>query len=70
MIRQADKDLKKKWQDIFSSLPNDSKEALRMALDELHKDSLSKADHQWKKHKAPMAFYWKVVGVYAGHYAI
>jgi hypothetical protein len=67
VIRKADKELKYKWSQVFSSLPPDSKAALKSALYELHKDSLQKANHSWKKHKAPMALYWKVVGVYAGH---
>lgn len=67
MIRKADKELKDKWADIFNALPKDSKDALRHALSELRKDSLAKANHCWKKHKAPMALYWKVVGVYSGH---
>lgn len=67
MIHQADKELKEKWIEIFKALPDDSKAALKKALVELRKDSLKKADHSWKKHKAPMALYWKVVGVYSGH---
>ena len=32
-------------------------------------DALARAELQWKRHKAPMALYWKVGGVYAGHLA-
>lgn len=28
-----------------------------------------KAAHSWQQHKAPMAAYWKAVGVYARHTA-
>ncbi len=69
MIHQADKELKQKWREAFNSLPEDAKLVLRDALKALREDSLRKAEHSWKKHKAPMALYWKVVGVYAGHLA-
>lgn len=69
MIRQGDKELKQRWQGIFNALPADSKAALKKALQELRKDALERANYCWKKHKAPMALYWKVVGVYAGHIA-
>lgn len=67
MIHKADKELKEVWSEIFDALPNDSKAALKSALSELRKDALKRSNHCWKKHKAPMALYWKVVGVYAGH---
>lgn len=67
MIRKADRELKAQWAEIFNQLPNDSKIALKKALQILRIDSLKKSNHSWKKHKAPMALYWKVVGVYSGH---
>jgi hypothetical protein len=67
MIRKADKILKEKWQDRFNKLPPEAKLALREALDDLHDDASIKSSHSWLKHKAPMALYWKVVSVYAGH---
>lgn len=67
MIHQADKQLKTDWLKVFSDLPEDSKSALRAALISLRADALIRSQHCWKKHKAPMALYWKVVGVYAGH---
>lgn len=69
MIREADKELKYDFGKRFNSLPNDSKLALKNALNDLRKNALARANHCWKKHKAPMALYWKVVGVYAGHIA-
>jgi hypothetical protein len=36
---------------------------------DLREDALKRAEYCWRKHKAPMALYWKVVGVYAGHLA-
>lgn len=67
MIREQDKKLKEGWSETFQRLPNDSKEALKQALSDLRDYSLVKAEYSWKKHKAPMALYWKCIGVYAGH---
>ena len=69
MIRQADRALKERWLERFSALPLDARLALRAALLELREDALQRAELQWRRHKSPMAFYWKVVGVYAGHLA-
>lgn len=69
MIHKADKELKEQWQEIFNQLPNDSKVALKSVLKRLRIDSLKKSEYSWRKHKAPMALYWKVVGVYSGHIA-
>jgi len=69
MIHEADKELKAVWRDRFSALPADSRAALRDALLALRRDALARAQLQWQRHKAPMALYWKVVGVYAGHLA-
>lgn len=69
MIHKADKELKEKWQARFNLLPGDSKATLRLALMDLRRDALEKSKYCWAKHKAPMALYWKVVGVYAGHLA-
>lgn len=69
MIHKADKELKDKWKKRFADLPGDSRMALKQSLLELREDALRKSKHCWMKHKAPMALYWKVVGVYAGHLA-
>ena len=69
MIRKADKQLKERWQERFATLPAPARIQLRAALLELREDALHRAEHCWRKHKAPMALYWKVVGVYAGHLA-
>lgn len=42
---------------------------LRALLLELRDDCRARADKAWRTHKAPMALYWKAVGVYAGHLA-
>ena len=69
MIRKADKELKQLWQARFAALPIEARGALQQALLDLRGDALARAEHCWYKHKAPMALYWKVVGVYAGHLA-
>lgn len=69
MIHKADQELKIKWATIFNGLTSESKTALKEALMSLRSDALLKSQYCWKKHKAPMALYWKVVGVYAGHLA-
>lgn len=50
-------------------LPRPVKEALIELLYELGADANARADQCWKKHKAPMAAYWKAVAVYARHTA-
>lgn len=69
MIHEADKQLKRAWLQRFAGLPPDARAALRAALMDLRADALARAQVQWARHKAPMALYWKVVGVYAGHLA-
>jgi hypothetical protein len=32
-------------------------------------DARGRADESWRKHKGPMAAYWKAASVYAGHIA-
>lgn len=69
MIHKADKELKQQWEKRFNELPAAAKSSLKDALLALRADALSKSKYCWSKHKAPMALYWKVVGVYAGHIA-
>jgi len=48
-------------------LPPEAAQALRDVLADIRVDALKRAEECWRKHKAPMAAYWKAVGVYAGH---
>lgn len=50
-------------------LDDSSREALRAILRDLAIDARQRADESWRRHKAPMAAYWKAVSVYAGHLA-
>ena len=68
-IHRADTELKRTWWARFQALPPSARHALRAALLDLRKDALYRAELQWRRHKAPMACYWKAVGVYAGHLA-
>lgn len=46
-----------------------SRAALRAVLLDIRADAQVNAAKCWRTHKAPMAAYWKVVAVYAGHIA-
>ena len=50
-------------------LPVGQRRMLSDLLMEIRADALERAEHSWRRHKAPMAAYWKAVGVYAGHIA-
>lgn len=49
------------------ALPAPVLEVLRELFAELAAESRVKAEECWRKHKAPMAAYWKAVSVYANH---
>lgn len=51
------------------ALPEPVREALRVVLMDLAADASERAATCWRKHKAPMAAYWKAVAVYARHIA-
>lgn len=50
-------------------LNDESKSALISVMLNLQADARERAEKCWRTHKAPMAVYWKAVGVYAGHIA-
>lgn len=51
----------------LSSLPPEVRQILADLLHELACDARDRAEQSWRRHKAPMAAYWKAVSVYAGH---
>ena len=53
----------------MQGLPSSSKAMLRELLLELARDCRERADKCWRTHKPPMAAYWKMNAVYAGHLA-
>ena len=53
----------------IAGLPPEARWALRDLLLDLSKDARARAAESWRRHKAPMAVYWKAVAVYARHVA-
>lgn len=53
----------------IADLPPEAREAFRALMHDIRLDARDLAEKSWKKHKAPMAAYWKAVSVYAGHSA-
>lgn len=51
----------------LANLPADSQAALKALLIDLRNDCRIRAEQCWVRHKAPMASYFKAVGVYANH---
>ena len=45
------------------------REGVRAILLELSTDAAGRAEASWRRHKGPMAAYWKAVAVYAKHTA-
>jgi hypothetical protein len=54
---------------VLLALPAPARHALRAVLIDLADDATARAHQCWRKHKAPMAAYWKAVAVYARHVA-
>lgn len=53
----------------LQQLTAEQRAPLAIALRSIQADARLRADKCWKTHKAPMAVYWKAVGVYCGHLA-
>jgi len=51
----------------LAALPPEAQAALKKLLIEIRNDCRVRAEECWRKHKAPMAAYWKAAGVYANH---
>ncbi|WOB06499.1 hypothetical protein [Piscinibacter gummiphilus] len=51
----------------LAELPPEAQEALKALLVDIRNDCRVRAEECWRKHKAPMAAYWKATGVYANH---
>jgi hypothetical protein len=51
------------------NLDQPTRASIAAALRAIQGDARDRADKCWRTHKAPMALYWKAVGVYAGHLA-
>lgn len=53
----------------LQSLEPGARAMLRDLFREIALDARERASEAWRRHKAPMAVYWKAVSVYAGHIA-
>lgn len=53
----------------IEQLDNEQRAALAAVLKALRIEALDKAEECWRRHKGPMAAYWKACGVYSGHIA-
>jgi len=51
------------------SLAPDDRAAIAAILRDIQRDARARAETCWRRHKGPMATYWRAVGVYAGHIA-
>lgn len=51
------------------ALPEPARALLAALLEELADDAGQRAQDCWRRHKAPMAAYWKACAVYARHLA-
>lgn len=54
---------------LLRELEPGARDRLRALLMELRYDAARRADECWRRHKGPMAAYWRAVSVYAGHIA-
>lgn len=54
----------------LAQLPLEQRQAMRQLLREISRDCRDRAAECWRKHKAPMAAYWKANAVYARHMAV
>ncbi len=53
----------------FRNLPPAAREPLRALLRDLAAAATWRANESWRRHKPPMAAYWKAIAVYARHAA-
>mgnify|MGYP001166053798 CR=1 FL=1 len=59
--------LKLRAAEQIRALPPEARQALASLFLDLSRDARERAQQSWSRNKAPMAVYWKVVSVYAGH---
>lgn len=50
-------------------LPPEARAAWVALMHDIRADARARAEKCWRTHKAPMACYWKVISVLAGHAA-
>lgn len=54
---------------LAADMPPAARDWLILFLGDIRRDSQIRAAHAWRKHKPPLAVYWKVVATLAGHIA-
>ncbi|KIC39391.1 hypothetical protein [Leisingera sp. ANG-M7] len=54
----------------LAALDPETKSLFSDILKEISADARCRAETSWKKHKGPMAAYWKAVAVYARHCSV
>ena len=53
--------------EALETLSPEARRGLAIFLRAIAADARHRAQKSWRQNKGPMALYWKVVGVYAGH---
>lgn len=53
--------------ELFAALPEETRQGLLDALAEMSEECRVLSEKCWRKHKAPMAAYWKAFAVYWRH---
>jgi hypothetical protein len=54
----------------LAALPADVRELVRAAFREISADARARGNEAWRKHKPPMAAYWKANAVHFRHLAL
>lgn len=55
---------------LIDQQPAEVREAFNAVLSEISGDCRERGDNAWRKHKGPMAAYWKALGVYFRHFRL
>ena len=53
----------------LAELDPHQREILVQILSDIRHDARARAELSWKRHKGPMACYWRALSTYAGHLA-
>ena len=56
--------------EMFAELPAEVQQAWLDLFAEVSEQARETAEHTWRRHKAPMAVYWRWVAVYVRHFSV
>lgn len=56
--------------EMFAELPAEVQQAWLDLFTEVSEQARASAEHTWRRHKAPMAVYWRGVAVYVRHFSV